>query len=110
MNQPFPVIRYAGEKPRKPTGIISLSIIFVGAVVVLGLGIAAAVVATYQMRQWWMWLDTSNWDTHGILEFAFFGVVGMGCLAVGTHVLIHVRKEYNRRRYQEEKEPNRAPW
>jgi hypothetical protein len=108
VNQPIPVLRYAGEKPPRPAGIISLTLRIVAAIIVMAYGIVATAGAIYLIYDW-LWLRGASWK-ETLLRFEISGVLGVASLLAAAHIFIQVWKELNRRRYQKEKEPNRAPW
>jgi len=109
MIEHMPVLGYAAaEKPRRRVGIISLTLRIVGAIIVMAYGIMATAATVYLMYDW-MWLGGVSWK-ETLLRFEILGVLGVASLLAAAHIFIQVWKEFNRRRYKEEKEPNRAPW
>ena len=89
----MPVLGYAAaEKPRRPSGIISLAANIFGGIIVIGYGVAATGLTIYLLYQS-MWSGSVSWDMQMLLPLAIFGALGMGCLCVGTHLLLQVCKE-----------------
>ncbi len=71
-------------------------------------GIVATAGAIYLMYDW-VRLRGLSWK-ETLLRFEISGVLGVASLLAAARIFIPVWKEFKRRRYQEEKEPNRAPW
>ena len=97
MSEPIPVLRYAGDKPRKPVGLIVLSVNLGAGVLLTMIGVTIDSLLLYQVCHW-LYLGNLSLQPQMFAPFGLATLLGTGSLLAGIFLVFGVAKEIKLRR------------